>query len=98
MKNKTSIILSVIGLFSLLGGSLAFKAQHKFNGALFCYTNVGSINANFEIVYAPILSARYSTAAPMGTLFCTLPAALHWSGQPIWDLKKLMAVLAFTMH
>lgn len=35
---KANIILSAIGLLSVIGGALAFKAQHRFNGKLVCYT------------------------------------------------------------
>jgi hypothetical protein len=35
---KAKIVLSAIGLLSIIGGALAFKAQHKFSGHYFCYT------------------------------------------------------------
>lgn len=38
---KAKIILSAIGLLSILGGALAFKAQHRFSGHLACYTAAG---------------------------------------------------------
>ncbi|SFW78518.1 hypothetical protein [Chitinophaga sancti] len=69
---KTNFILSIIGLLSIIGGAVAFKSQHRFIGALFCYTTVGRITPNFQIVYAPI-STRYSTTHPEATLFCAIP-------------------------
>ncbi|SFW90184.1 hypothetical protein [Chitinophaga sancti] len=66
---KANIILSAIGLLSVIGGALAFKAQHRFSGTLFCYTTVGNISG----VFAPVLTTRYTTTSPKGTLFCTVP-------------------------
>ncbi|SFW90647.1 hypothetical protein [Chitinophaga sancti] len=69
---RSNIILTAIGLISLLVGTLAFKAQHRFSGALFCYTTVG-IPSPGGITYAPILVERYSAMSSGNTLICTIP-------------------------
>ncbi|SFW78525.1 hypothetical protein SAMN05661012_04665 [Chitinophaga sancti] len=70
---KANFILSVIGFLSIVGAALAFKAQHRFSGAYFCYTTVGHITPNFQIIYTPIPGVRYSTAHAEKTLLCALP-------------------------
>ncbi|SFW90644.1 hypothetical protein [Chitinophaga sancti] len=69
---KVNIILSVIGLLSIIGGTLAFKSQHRFGGTLFCYTTIGT---GIDNSFTPILVTRYTTVNPHGTLFCTVPGA-----------------------
>lgn len=68
---KVNIILNVIGFLSIIGGMLAFNAQHRFTATLFCYTTVGSgINPK---VFAPIPGARYTTNNGTTQLICTVP-------------------------
>ncbi|SFW90629.1 hypothetical protein [Chitinophaga sancti] len=65
---KANIIFSTISLLSVIGGALAFKSQHRFNGVLLCYTTLGDGNK-----YAAIVATRYTFSNPTGTLFCTIP-------------------------
>lgn len=69
---KANIILSAIGLLSVVGGALAFKAQHRFTGRLLCYTTVGS-DIGPSHTYKAINGVRYTTDALGTTLFCTIP-------------------------
>ncbi|SFW91117.1 hypothetical protein [Chitinophaga sancti] len=72
---KTNIILSAISLLSAIGGLLAFKAQQRFNGVLFCYTTIGRLSAQGDPFYDAVLTTRYTLIDPVKTLFCTIPAA-----------------------
>ncbi|SFW91119.1 hypothetical protein [Chitinophaga sancti] len=70
---KVNIILSLIALISFIGGALAFKTQHRFNGALRCYTTVGTMIGGITVFAAIPPSVRYSPTNPTGTLFCSIP-------------------------
>ena len=74
---KANIILSAIGLLSVVGGALAFKAQHRFTGQLLCYTTVGTFinGSSGPKTYRANLITRYTTVGGVKTLFCTIPAA-----------------------
>jgi hypothetical protein len=67
---RINIILSVIGLFSVVGGILAFKTQQRFNASFFCYTNVGS---GIPKVFHPINNTWYTTTlgSSSSKLYCT---------------------------
>lgn len=81
---KANIILSAIGLLSVIGGALAFKAQNRFSGQLFCYTTVGSAVGTARIYKAvPFPAARYTTDQLGTTLFCTIPTAPNKTYNPI---------------
>ncbi|RFM29216.1 hypothetical protein [Chitinophaga silvisoli] len=69
---KANIILSAIGLLSVVGGALAFKAQHRFSGEFLCYTTVGT-PAGLSRTYKAILTTRYDANNLGKTLFCTQP-------------------------
>ncbi|RFM34688.1 hypothetical protein [Chitinophaga silvisoli] len=69
---KSNLILSAIGLISIIGGVLAFKAQNRFTGTLFCYTTIGIIIGNKRI-YVPVLITKYIHIETGTTLFCTIP-------------------------
>lgn len=64
---KAKFILSAIGLISLVGGAMAFKAQHKFLGNLKCSTTSTTTNC-------PIFAT--TSGSPNAVLFCTLTDAL----------------------
>lgn len=54
---KANIILSAIGLLSVVGGALAFKTQHRFSGTFLCYTTVGTIPIGSTTrIYKAVLS------------------------------------------
>jgi len=59
---KAKIILSAIGLISVVSAALAFKAQHKFLGRYKC--------ANTPATFCPAIFTIAGT--PTTTLFCTL--------------------------
>lgn len=67
---KTNIILTAIGLLSVIGGAFAFKAQHRFGGTLFCYTTVGKVSGLIRI-YTPV-RVRYTADVTGATMFCTV--------------------------
>lgn len=67
---KSNIILSAIGLISIIGGVLAFKAQQRFAGSLLCYTTVGTAVAGGRTYKA--VFARYIEDAASVTLLCTV--------------------------
>lgn len=69
---KSNLTLSAIGLISIIGGVLAFKAQNRFTGTLLCYTTIGIIFGNRRI-YVPIVTTRYVHIEFGTTLFCTIP-------------------------
>ncbi|SFW90750.1 hypothetical protein [Chitinophaga sancti] len=69
---RTNIILSAIGFLSLVGGTLAFKVQHRFNGTLLCYTTVG-IDVGADHIFAAVITTKYAINAFSKTLFCTVP-------------------------
>lgn len=60
---KSQILLSLIGLFALVGGSYAFKIQKRYLGLYFC-TAVYTCTAKFNTLY--------TTIAGNVTLYCTL--------------------------
>ena len=71
---KSNTILGAIGVLSILGGVLAFKAQHRFGAQLFCYTTVGLfVGSSLAKVYTPVRGVAYTTTAGIKTLFCTIP-------------------------
>lgn len=62
---KAKIMLSAIGLLSVVAGAVAFKAQHRFSGSYFC-TGIKTT--------ATIKFGTYTTNAALPvtvTLFCT---------------------------
>jgi hypothetical protein len=63
---KAKILLSAAGILSVIAGSLAFKAQHKFTGRYFC-TAIKSSTARFTMNYT-------TSAAGTTTLFCSTVA------------------------
>ena len=73
---KKKIFLSTIGFLSILGGTLAFKAQHRFTGTLLCYTTFGTFitGSSGPKTYRAVLSTRYTTNVFVPkTMFCTIP-------------------------
>jgi len=65
---KANIILSAIGLLSVIGGALAFKAQHRFSGNFACYTS-----ANKQRTGNIYTTANTVPTSP--TLLCTVKDA-----------------------
>jgi hypothetical protein len=59
---KAKILLFAIGLLSVVGGTVAFKASHKFNGPLFCTFTRGAI---------PTTATRWSTSVVGVARYCT---------------------------
>jgi hypothetical protein len=60
--NKAKILLSAIGLLAVVGGTIAFKAEKKFNGTLFCTYTRGHI---------PTTVTRWSTSVIGVARYCT---------------------------
>lgn len=69
---KAKIMLAIVGLFSVIAGAFAFKAQHKFSGAYKCLT------ANGITTFA----TRYATTAKGLAAGATLTCTLVGSGFP----------------
>lgn len=63
---KAKIMLSAIGLISIVSGTLAFKAQHKFGGRFKCATTSTTTSC-------PILAT--TSGITTTTLYCTLATA-----------------------
>jgi hypothetical protein len=65
---KANIILSAIGLLSVIGGALAFKAQHRFTNTLACYTTGSThkfLGKNYTTIgIDPATSAFYLCTVP----------------------------------
>jgi len=68
---KANIILSAIGLLSVIGGALAFKAQHRFSGNLACYTGTAPSSAGHKLTNLIYTTQGISLTSP--TLSCTVP-------------------------
>lgn len=75
---KVNIFLFGIGMLSVIGGALAFKAQHRFfGGALVCYTTFNPISPTF------IAGVRYTSFAFGDILLCTEPGQ-KYVFQRVW--------------
>jgi hypothetical protein len=59
---SAKIMLSAIGLLAVVGGTIAFKAKHGFNGNLFCTFTRGAI---------PTTVTRWSTSVVGVARYCT---------------------------
>lgn len=60
--NKAKILLSAIGLLAVVGGTIAFKAEKRFNGNLFCTYTRGAV---------PTTVTRWSTSIFGVARYCT---------------------------
>jgi hypothetical protein len=71
--NKAKIILISLGLFSIIGGALAFKAAKFGQGGLFYTTTTGGGQTTCT------LHPRYRPNTTVGATTTTAPSGLYYS-------------------